>query len=296
MNSAKTQVEVLILREPWVYGAAETLFNAVATTLPCVLDLSAIVGDAAALLGLLLDATSANLHQVVAGVYPESAQALTKFVFEAVDLTWSAGSAAADANGYPDGAGNTLWKTNAAAGVYTDLDVTDFLGGTYALYANAKRDAGASPATIETPYSDPVAIEGTDLRRQLVGIVSLPCAEVRGAATSTLRVTMKSDGTDYVYCNTLEIIPAGVSAVGWHHGTAGSSADKLRFEDGLVYADDVASLAYRVGGAVLALGGTLVVTGEGTAEAPNVAVATTVTDVPRWEQLPSAGSGAGPGI
>lgn len=364
-----TIVEVIVRREPWIYGPTDPLYTALALTIPAVLDLSAMAGQMAAPLDLLFDATATNLHQLVCGVYPDAPAALSKFIRKAVDLTWSSGGEASpDGGGWPDGityaiatssyanptvittavphgqgssgtkpvliAGHTstpningyhvatltgpstftipvavtvagsggaahfsltTWKTNSATGVYTDLDVTDYIGGSYALYANLKRDDLAVPATIGTPYGT-VAIEGTDLRRQLVGIVSLPCAAVRGAATSTLRVTLKGDGTDYVYCNTLEIIPCPF--VGWHHGTAASSADKLRFEDGLVYADDIASLAYRVGDKKLfARGGTLVVTGEATAAAPTLAATAGAEYKPRWEQLPSAGDlGAGPGI
>ena len=293
MNAHKTAVEIVVQREPWVYGAVTALYAAQALSLPAVLNLSAMLGQAAAPLNLLFDAATANLHQLVCGVYPDAPVALSKFILKAVDLTWyatgggaPAGSAVAEANGWPDGAGNTLWKVNTLVGDYTDLDVTDFMGGSYALYANVRRDAGASPATIETPYGDAVAIEGTDLRRQLVGLVSLPCASVRGAATSTLRVTLCGDGTDYAYCNTLEIIPTPL--VGWHHVTPASYADTLRFADGFVYADDVASLGYRTNDAeLIALGGTLVITGESTAEAPTLAVTASAEYVPRWEQLPS---------
>jgi len=302
IHAYRTTVDVIVRREAPLYGATDPLFTAEALSVPAVRDLSAMKGQMAAPLDLLLDATTANLHQLVCGVYPDAPHAITKFVLEAVDLTWyatgggaPAGSAAADANGWPDGVGNTLWKVNTLVGDYTDVDVTDYAGGTYALYANCKRDAGASPATIETTYTDPVTVEGTDLRRQLVGLVSLPCASVRGAATSTLRVTLCGDGTDYVYCNTLEFIPWPF--VGWHHATPASSVDKLRFEDDLVYADDVASLAYSIDPtSLITLGGTLVITGEGTAEAPTLAVTATVAYEPRWEQLPSAGGGAGPGI
>lgn len=286
-----------LLCDPWVYGATDTLYDASAVTLPCVLDLSAMLGDHAAPLALLLDATSANLHQVVAGVYPADAQPVSTFVREAVDLTWSGGAADVDANGWPDGVGNTLWKTNAAAGVSADIDVSDFIEGTYAIYANVKRDAACDPATIETTYTAPVDIEGTDLRRHFLGLVSLPCAKVRGAATSTLRVTLKGDDTEYVYVNTVEFIPCHAGLIGWHHGTAGSSADKLRWEDEVVYADDAASLGYSLADReIIAKGGTLVITGEATTEAPTLAVATTVTYAPRWEQLLSAGMGSGPGI
>lgn len=296
-------VEIVVQREAPVYTAATALYSAAALSLPAVLDLSAMTGDMPSPLDMLFDAATADIHQLVAGYYPAAAQPITKFVLKAVDLQWyatgggaAAGSAAADANGYPAGVGNTLWRVNTLVGDYTDLDVTDFLGGTYALYANVKRDAGASPATIGTPYGS-IDIEGADLRRQLIGLVSLPCASVRGAATSTLRVTLTGDGTDYAYCNTIEIVPVGWGAVGWHHATPASSADKLRCADGLVYADDVAALAYvTLGRELLALGGTLVITGEATAEAPTLAVAGTVAHVPRHEQLPSTGSSSGPGI
>jgi len=287
IHAHRTVIDVVVEREAPVYGAADQLYTAAALTIPAVRDLSAMKGQMAAPLDLLLDATATNLHQVVAGVYPDAPAGLAKFILEAVDLSWSAGAADTDANGYPDGAGNTVWKTNAADGVYTDVDVTDFLGGSYAVYANVRRDTDCDPATIGTPYGG-VAIEGTDLRRQLVGLVSLPCSSVRGSATSTLRITLKGDDTDYAYCNTIEIIPVSWGYVGWHHTTPGSSADTLRFADGLVYADDVASLAYSIDPtSLLALGGTLVVTGEGTAEAPTLAVAATVTYLPRWEQLPA---------
>lgn len=289
MNAAKTQVEIVIEREPWVYGETDTLYDAFAVTVPCALDLSAMIGDARAPLTLLLDAWSANLHQVIAGVYPADAQPISTFVREAVDLTWSGGAADADANGWPDGVGNTVWKTNAAAGVYADIDVTDFIAGTYAVYANAKRDAGCDPATIETTYTAPVDIEGTDLRRHFLGLVSLPCAKVRGSATSTLRLTLKGDGTDYVCLNTVEFIPCHAGLIGWHHATAGSSADKLRWEDEVVYADDAASLGYSLADReIIAKVGTLVITGEATTEAPELDVDASASYVPRWEQLPGA--------
>lgn len=272
----RTVVEIIVEREAPIRSAAETLYSASALSVPGVLDLSPMTGTMKSPLNVALNAATANLHQIVAGVYPDAPQPITKFVLKAATLTWSAGAAAADANGWPDGVGNTVWKTNAAAGVYTDIDVSDYLPGTYALYANVCRDAGASPASIGTPYGT-VDIEGTDLRRQFVGLVSLPCAVVRGSAASTLRVTLCGDGTDYAYVNTIEIVPVSWGAFSWHHGTAASSCDELRLEDGIVYADNVASPVYvTLGNELRVLGGTLVITGEGTAEAPTLDVEVTL--------------------
>jgi hypothetical protein len=281
------RVSFTLACDPWLLSPTDTLYSASAVTLPCVLDLSAMQGQHAAPLDLVLNATTANLHQVVAGVYPDDSAVIADFVHEAATLTWSGGAAAADTNGYPDGTGNTVWSTNSAAGVYTDLDVTDYLPGTYAIYANVARQSAASPATIATAYTTAVAIEGTDLRRHLLGYVALPCSTVRASATSSLRVTLTSDGTDYVYCNTIEVIPASWGIAGWHHSTTSSSADELRWADDVVYADDVASLAYATDDRALsAFGGALVVTGEGTTEAATLAVTATIDYDPRWEQLP----------
>lgn len=273
---------------PYTTSATDTLYSASAISLPCVLDLSAMTGQHEAPLELVLNAATADLHHVVAGVYPDEDAVIADFVKQAVVLTWSAGAAAADANGYPDGVGNTVWKTNSASAVYADIDVTSYEPGTYAVYANASRDSGADPAQVYTAYTDEVDIEGTDLRRHLLGYVSLPCSTVRGSATSSLRVYLISDGTDYVYLNTIELIPASWGITGWHHATTTESADELRFADGIVYADDVASLAYATGDRELfALGGVLILTGEAEAEAPLLAVTASLEYTPRWEQMPS---------
>jgi glycerophosphoryl diester phosphodiesterase len=184
--------------------------------------------------------------------------------------------------------GHAVWKTNSASAVYADIDVTSYEPGTYAVYANARRDTAASPAQVYTAYTDEVDIEGTDLRRHLLGYVSLPCETVRGSATSSLRVYLISDGTDYVYLNTIELIPASWGIAGWHHGTTTETVAELRWDDGIVYADDAASLAYAIGDRELSvLDGALVVTGESDAEAATIATALSVSYDPRWEQLPA---------
>ncbi len=294
----KTVVEVTVLREPWVYGAPATLYSASSVSLPAVLDLSAMTGDAPAPLDVLFDASSADIHRLAAGIYPESGVAITKFVRKAVDLTWDTGSATTDSAGWPDGTGNTVWRTNSATGASASVDVTDLAPGSYAVCVNAKRDAGASPATVGTSVTEAVDIEGTSLRRHLLGIVSLPLTAVRGSATSAIGIVLTSDGTDYAYLNTIEFIPVSWGCWGWHHATASGSCDKLRLEDGLTYADDVASLAYvQLGQQLKTLGGTLVVTAEGRSEAPTLAVTSTASYEPRYEQLPSAGSaGYGPSM
>jgi hypothetical protein len=288
-NDFWSVVEVRVEREPWAYGATEALYSATAKTLPCVLDLSAMIGDAPGPLDLLLVATSVNLHNIVAGVYPEDADVAT-FVRRAVALGWSGGAAAADAAGYPDGVGNTLWSTTSSGGVYTDLNVADLRAGSYALHANVKRAATATAATIDTPYGT-IDIESTSLRRQLVGIVSLPATAARDAGASTLRVTLKGDGTNAAYVNTLELVPVSWAAVGWHHSEPASAATELAFEGGVIYADSIASLAYKnlsTGRGLLAKGGTLFLTGEATTAAPTLACEADLEYEPRWEQLPAA--------
>ena len=291
MNAARTQVEVSILREPWVYGATSTLYSQQAVSIPCVLDLSGMTGDVPAPLKLLIDGGAAGPHQLVAGVYPQSPVPATKFFIRAVGLSWTGGQAAADTSGYPDGTGNTVWRTSSKTGVYAQIDVTDYAPGTYAVFANAKRDAGCESALVEVYAGDyrPVAIESTQLRRHLLGVVSLPTRRVRGAATSTLTVGLRADDLYYAALNTIELVPCHAGLIGWHHPVDSVAAQKLGWEDGLVYADDVASPAHALGGRDLrARGGTLVVIGEKTSAAPTMSAAVSVEYDPRWEQLPSA--------
>ncbi len=220
----------------------------------------------------------------VAGIYPESGVAITKFVRKAVDLSWDTGSATTDSAGWPDGTGNTLWRTNSSSGATASVDVTDLGPGSYAVFANAKRDSGADPATVATSVTEAVDIDGTSLRRHLLGIVSLPLTAVRGSATSSLAVVLTSDGTDYAYLNTVEFVPVSWGCWGWHHATPASSCDELCLEDGVTYADDAASLAYvQLGQQLKSLGGTLVVTAEGTTAAPVLVATASVEYAARWQ-------------
>lgn len=279
-------VELQLVREPWVYGATQTLYSAANITIPCVVDLSAMVGQAAAPLDLVVSA-GAGVHQLAVGVYRDATAPLTLFVRRAVLLSWSGGAASADADGYPDGVGNTLWRTNSGTGVYTDVDVSSLMPGSYIPVVNAKRDA-AGTAAVWTTYCSPVAVEGDTLRRHCLPPVALPPKAVRGSASSTLRFYLKGDGTNYGYVNTIEFLPVSEGMVAWHHSTPTSSAAVLRFADGLVYADDVASLAHLRGDHELrALGGTLFVTGEAPAEDPVLVATLGAEYTPRWEQIPS---------
>jgi len=298
MNAHKTQVELVILREPWVYSALDALYTDESLAVPAVLDLSAITGNAAAPLDLLLTADSADLHQVIAGVYPDESAVITKFIREAHVLSWSGGAAGTMGAGWPNGSGNTVWKTNSLTGVHAHVDVTDFEPGSYMVFANATRDSSCAPATVWTLYTAPVNISSTALRREYVGTISLPCDVVHGSGASTLELSFAGDGTDYAYLNTIEFIPASWGLVGWHGAAAGDHAHALRFADGLVYADDIASLGSRVKDAgLIGWQGTLVITGEAVASAPTLAVSLDASYIPRWEQFPCSGTvGPGPGI
>ncbi len=299
VGAHKTRLAITVLREPWVYGASTVLYSASSVALPCVLDLSAMSGDAPGPLELLLDADAdVDLHQVVAGVYPDETAAISDFVLRAVTLSWSGGSAMANATGYPDGVGNTVWYTDSPTGVSADIDTSGYVPGIYALYANIAGYGSDPVGVIETTYTDPVEVVGSQLRRHLLGLVSLPCQHVRGAASSALRVRISYPGSaGGVVLNTVELVPCHAGLIGWHPDSPSVYADTLRFADGVVYADDVASLAYLTHGARLrTLGGALVLTGEGTVAAPTVAATVTITYRPRWEQLPTTGSSSGPGI
>jgi hypothetical protein len=66
--------------------------------------------------------------------------------------------------------------------------------------------------------------------------------------------------------------------------------NRLRWEDGTLYANDAADLSYVYGGAapMRTLGGQLVVLAEQATPAPTTHLHVTASDDPRWEQFPSA--------
>lgn len=283
MNKYKAVVDVTLLREPWVYGAEVTLHNATATYVPGVLDLAAMTGLAAGPLTVEFNATATNLHQVVAGVYGTDSATVGTFIRQANDLTWTPSlSKTLNANGYGGYRASTL---DADPGGWADIDVTSLTPGSYYVFANACISDAAGSGTVSTPYTETVTVTGTSYRRYPLGIVALPPTAVRGSETSNLRVTICGDDTYYIHLNTIEFVPITAGGlVGWHHTTPTSAVDKLRWEDDVVYADDVASHGYAVGGRrLMANGGTVFVTGEGAAQASGVAVTATVTYRPRWE-------------
>lgn len=283
VNRCAAVVDVGVMREPWVYGPETVLHDAYVMTIPGVRDLSAMSTLGAAPLTLEVEATSADLHQLLAGVYPADSKPKATFIMEGKDQTWTpALSGVVDPAAY----GNYHVATkDSAAGARADFDVSGLADGTYYLIANARVTGGSG--TIATPCTETVTVRDTRYRRYALGVVSLPLAKARGAAKSSLRVTIRGDDTYYLRFNTLEFVPVTAGGmVGWHHASPGGAVTKLRWEDDVLYGDDVASHAYSVGGRRLAANhGTLFITGEGTSEAYAVTVKVTASYRPRWESF-----------
>ena len=70
--------------EPFTTSPTDTLYTASAISLPAVLDLSAMTGLHEAPLDIVLNAATANLHQVVMGVYPDEDAVIADFVHEEI--------------------------------------------------------------------------------------------------------------------------------------------------------------------------------------------------------------------
>ncbi len=295
----KTIVDVFVRREPWVYGGTTTLYNASAKTYPAVLSLSAMTGDADAPLDSLFNFAALEANTLYMGHYPDATATIATFARELVGATWTdtsgTGAASSDNAGYGTAiGGNECWTT--AGSCYTDMVVTDLEPGSYLVLAKCKTADAADPGTLKQAYGDAVTLTTTTLQWVSLGVVSLPCAAVLGAAASTLRLTLTGAGAgDEASVNAVCFVPCSFGGMtGWK---SSGHAHTVRWQDGLVYADDVADLANACpNGAVKALDGVLVVVAEQATPAATTAAATTITYEPRHEQFPSAGSGAGPGI
>jgi len=274
-----------LICQPYLYSAsAQTLYNAHTFALPAVVDLTAQIGQYRAPLDIAVTASGGGLARVFAGLYADATAAIGLFVRKAVDLAWSGGAAAADAAGYPDGVGNTVWGSNAAAGVYADIDDTAMAPGEYLIVANCKATT-ANHAYAAVGGLDWVAIPSTSLDLLVLGIVTLPYKTVRSGGASALRVYLQGDGsTNYAYLNYVALLPCPV--LGWKKASGGATT--VRVENGLFYVDNIADLSDLVGARqVSALGGELVMLGTTTTPAPTRNLDVSISATARWEQFPA---------
>ena len=279
-------LSVELICDPHLLTATETLY-APATDyllLPDVASLNGMIGLAAAPVDLALGSATDGIKNLWAGVYPEWPPDTSLFFHEMTGKTWTGGAAAADALGWPDCAGNTLWSDTSDALVTTSIDTADVLPGEYLVLARCKSATvhgdvycGASAVLAEMLTAH---VEATTLEWHALGVVSLPTQAVRGAATAPLYIGIKSLATGTMYINAVALVPTTWGMCGWVGGA--SHAHALVWEDGIVYADDVASLAKSLGHQLRTLGGAAA------SVAPTFQVTLGASYVPRWEQLPSA--------
>ena len=120
----------------------------------------------------------------------------------------------------------------------------------------------ANTGTIRHQYQDAVAIPSTSLQLLPLGVVMLPTRAVRGAVPNNLIVYLAGDGTNYGYVNAFFLIPASFGGlIGWR---STGHAHELRWEDGMVYADDAAALSGSLNGGrpIIGKGGALVAVAE----------------------------------
>lgn len=288
------QVSFTLTCDPYVYSAAETMHSAAGIDCPAIVPLTTQTGQFATPLDLLLDAGALELSACYVGHTKDETAVIGDFVKPLVAASWlkvgggaATGAAAADAAGYPAGAGNTVWETKDATGDVTPVDVTDHIGE-YAVFANVKYRVGAAGASVKQQFGDWVPITTAALKLLYLGTVSLPTQVVRGAATSTLAVSVKGNATNYAAINHVTLVPVSDSIIGWK--VTSGHAHKVLWEDGTLYADDVAKLNAAFGGSasLRTLGGQLLVLAEQASSAPTSHLHVTASATPRFEQFPSS--------
>lgn len=281
-----TRIEIVVRRDPYVFASTEMLHSAAGFDCPALIPLVAQTGQFSAPQDTLLDAGALELSACYVGHTDDEAAFISDFVKPLAAASWSAGAAAADTTGYPAGAGNTIWRHTAAA--YTDVDVTNLDPGEYLVMANCKGTT-TNMDTIQHAYCGPVLIPTTTLHLLPLGIVSLPCRAVRGAATSTLRVTITGGGAgEYASVNYIALLPVSRGLIGWR--VTSGHAHRVLWADGTMYVEDVVKLNEAFGGSapLRTRRGQLVLLAEQATPAPTTHLHVTVSDDPRWEQFPSA--------
>ena len=269
-------------------------FGASVLKAPAVVSLADQNGQYAAPPNLLLEAGASPLAGCYVGHTDNETAVIGDFVKPMVAAAWlktgggaATGAAATDTAGYPAGTGNTIWETKDATGDTTLVDVTAH-SGEYAVFANVEYRVGAAGVYVKQQCGDWVPITTAALKLLYLGNVFLPTQAVRGAGVSTLAVSIKGDGTNYAGINTVDLLPVGRGVTGYV--LPSGHVHTLRWEDGVLYADDAVDHAHVVGSAAppRTLGGHLVVLAEQATAAPTTTVSTTLTVVPRWEQFPTA--------
>lgn len=251
---------------------------------PMVLPCSDQLGDGPAPWALSVDALTQELAAFYAGRYPdETADHISLFAIEAVDLTWTGGVAAAESAGYPDGSGDTCHKVQSATEESAVVTVPDgVLEGDYLPVAKVKHDSGGT-ATIRRQGQDAVSISRTTL-----GLLPLGTMHLKPGDTFTVYLT--GDDTHYGWLNALFFVPNDPrwgGAVGWRSAT---HAHTLEFADDLLLVNGSPALANLGGGyrQILGRGGMLVVVAETSTPAAYTPLALVVAAEPHWEQFPSA--------
>ena len=294
-----TRIEIHIRREPWVYAPRETIVSDLGVDVPGVLNLGGQQGIAAAPLNILVSGfglghpAGLNLACVYAGWYPDETAVIADFVRELHALTWTGGgSQQPDAGGWPDGAPimpPTCWKSATTVPAHTGIDVNDFLPGEYLMLCKCKTQNATSPGTIQQQFGEAVTLTNEGLEWVSLGMVTLPCSVVRGYEVSTIGLTLTGSGVGAeVLANAVAFIPCSFGGVvGWRTDEQ-YGADMVRWEDGVLYANDIGDSGNSRGGRVVrALGGCLVVVAAEVVPSPQTHTHMTISATPRFEQLPS---------
>jgi len=276
-----TRVEIVILREPWVYGDEQMILNAASHEVPHVLDISAMKGVTDAPINMLVDSGTYELTSLYAGCYPEENADLTLFLRETHDLSWTGGSADTTVNAYP-GTGSYR-RNNSLTAAYADIDVTDLLHGEYHVFVRALKTAGTVYA--KQAYGDYVSITSTAFDLYHLGVVTLPTAAVHGTAASYLRVYLKGDATNYVWANYFFFLPASFGgAIGWK--SLSGHAHELLWEDDVVYRDAAGCVGEAFGERRMrARQGGIVIIGEHVTNTGTIPFDVSVYVDPRYELL-----------
>ncbi len=238
--------------EPYAYGVTQTLVNAAPTALPGIIDLAGMGGEYET--PLVWTVSLADVTQLFLGLIEEEYDDWTGWLIDANDQSWVGGASAADANAY----GGAAWKISNGNDAVTNLVVTEFPEGEYALLVRARMTSGAGvlwDSTIhedEADDDDAAAVSSTAYKWLNLGRIVCPTRRTYGAGSATTQLTADATSGD-LWIDRIAFLRTSAGYTEYD----GPAADRFDCDGEHLYVDGAADYRYCKGGLLYALRGSL---------------------------------------
>jgi hypothetical protein len=288
--------DLVLVAEPWAYGAAVTALNASAQTFPDGLSFKASGGDATSIAGdddtpltitLVPTGGEGNIHAVYMGWYPVADW--TGYMVE-TDTAGSFVGGTAAAGPSTNASGGASVKNTGTTYSYLPVDTAAYAAGSYLVLGRVTLENAGDTGTFKLStaagdLTDEVTTTGLTTWHLIeLGHVHLPAQTTVTGTAANLRVSMKCSAARYVAMDYLAFIPLDRGLVCYHPAVAATASASIKSELGRLYDASIVTYANASGHGIKARGaGTLVVVvDEVAANAATYSGTITVAYTPRY--------------